>query len=117
MRKVVHCTKDPTEVTCKTCLKSLNKPDKRVRYRTHYAPGTKSARARGDVEPNPVCGRDDSDKFVQTFSHTMREVNCPICRRIMQRGRRKARKPRVKLRVPGRSTVFLVETSLSRSCR
>lgn len=95
MRKVVHYTEDPAEVTCKTCSKSLNKPDKpdrQIFYRTHYAPGSKDGRDRG-ITPVPVCGRDDSDKFTQTFTWRMLEMNCPACKRIMERGRRASRRP------------------------
>jgi hypothetical protein len=98
MRKTVFYTEDPDEVTCKTCLKSINKSDERVRHRTHYAPGSKGGRERG-VKPTPVCGRNDSDKFTETFSWTMRDVNCPTCHRIMAQGRRRTRVP--KFAAPG----------------
>lgn len=90
--KPVYFTERPVEVTCKTCIKSLNKPDVRIRYRTHYAPGSRNGRERG-VIPVPVCGRDDSEKFTQTFTYRMPEVNCPTCRRIMRKGHRSSRKP------------------------
>lgn len=92
MKKNVYYTENPEEVTCKTCLKSLNKPDERVRYRSHYAPGCWKGRER-KITPVPVCGRDDSDKFTQTFTYRMPEVNCPACKRIMKMGRRASRKP------------------------
>ncbi len=88
--KKVFCTEDPTEVTCKTCLKSLNKPDQRIRRRVHYAPCSKVS-----ATP-PVCGRNDSDSFQESFSWTMRDVTCPVCKRIMAGGRRSPRSPRVK---------------------
>ena len=88
-RKKCHYTEHPEEVTCKTCLRSMSKPEKRVRYRTHYAPGSRGRRSN-----NPVCGRDDSDKFEQTISWSMRGVNCPTCKLIMQKGRRRSRRPK-----------------------
>jgi len=30
----------------------------------------------------------------ETFSYTVRSVNCPVCERIISGGRRKARRPR-----------------------
>lgn len=92
--KEVFFTEDVHEVTCKRCLKSLNKPDKRVRYRAHYAPGSRNGRERG-ITPVSVCGRDDSDRFIQTFTWLMREMSCPACKRIMARGHRRSRKPRL----------------------
>lgn len=90
--KPVHHTEIIDEVTCKRCLASLNKPDERVRYRSHYAPGSWDGRNR-KITPAPVCGRDDSERFTQTFTYRMTEVNCPACRRIMTMGRRASRKP------------------------
>jgi hypothetical protein len=87
-KKTIHFTEDKDAVTCKTCLASINKPDKRVYRRCHYAPGSKTK------EPVPVCGRNDSGKFEESFSYTMRDVNCPACRRIMEQGRRRPRRPR-----------------------
>lgn len=87
-RKNCYYTESTNEVTCKTCLRSLNKPEKRVRYRTHYAPG-----CMGDSAPVPVCRRDDSEKFKQNYSHTMVDVNCPVCHRIMRKGARLPRRP------------------------
>ncbi|MGE3483322.1 MAG: hypothetical protein AB7L09_01150 [Nitrospira sp.] len=94
MRKRVYCTEIEEDVTCKSCLKSLNKPDQRVRHRTHYAPGSKDGRKRGII-PRPVCARNDSAKFTETFSWRLIEVNCPTCMRIMQRGRRRPRRTNV----------------------
>ena len=92
-RKNIYYTEDPDDVTCKSCRRSMDKPAERVRYRTHYAPGSKDGRKRG-ITPVPVCGRNDSDRFTETHSWRMAEVNCPACRRIMKMGRRASRKPR-----------------------
>jgi hypothetical protein len=94
--KELHYTEDPREVTCKTCLRSVNKPDVKVRRRAHYAPG---ARYRLE-ETNervvvPVCGRDDSDKFEESFIWDLSSgpLTCPACKRIMQKGQRRSRRP------------------------
>jgi hypothetical protein len=99
MKKTVFYTEDPEEVTCKRCLKVYNKLPEGVRRRMHYAPGSKCA-PRDELRERvvvPVCGRNDSDRFMESFSHSMREVNCPACRRIMERGRRRPRQPRSKV--------------------
>ena len=97
MKKNIYYTEDPDDVTCKTCIKSINKPDKRVYKRSHYAPGSKQP-TRGsevnEVVARPVCGRDDGARFEESFSYDMRTVNCPACKRVMARGRRRARAPR-----------------------
>jgi len=94
MKKVFY-TEDPHDVTCKRCLASINKLDVRVRRRVHYAPGSKGA-----AHQLPVCGRDDSVMFAEEFTWNLRKtISCPACRRIMQKGRRQTRPPR--LRVPG----------------
>jgi len=97
--KKVYYTEDPALVTCKTCIGSINKPAKRVYKRVHYMPGSK-------VAPSNyagVCGRDDSDRFEESYSYNMGNVTCPACRRTMKKGRRKPRRPRAtpKFRVPG----------------
>lgn len=89
MRKEIFYTEDPDEVTCKTCIRSINKPDKRTYRRIHYAPGT----ATGAARP-AVCGTEGDPKFDESQSHTMNAVTCPACRRIMYRGRRRSRTPR-----------------------
>lgn len=90
MKKKIHYTEDPDEVTCKTCLRSINKaPDDAKRVRRHYAPGSR------DGAKPPVCGRDDSEKFDERFEWTMQGVNCPACKRVMKMGRRAPRSPRV----------------------
>jgi len=96
--KKVYYTEDPALVTCKTCIGSINKPAVRLYKREHYAPG--SGLAPGSAVA--VCGRDDSHRFEETFSHSMRGVTCPACKRIMKKGRRSPRRPAaVKFRVPG----------------
>jgi len=101
-RKNIYFTEDRDEVTCKRCLATLNKPAERAYYRTHYAPGSKD---RSTSEW--VCGGVDGPRFVSTVSYTMRTVNCPRCKRVMERGRRQTRRPRTekpipyKFRVPG----------------
>ena len=94
MKKNVYYTEDPEDVTCKTCVKSINKPDKRVYKRTHYAPGSKMLPVNGEEVPEPRCGRNDSNRFEESFSYDMRHVTCPACKRIMTFGRRRARRPR-----------------------
>lgn len=96
-RKVIYYTEDSTDVTCKLCLRSMAKVDRGGKsVRTHYAPGSKCP-PKGDLARErvvrPICGRHDSDKFVETFSWTMREVNCPACKRVMRPGNRRPRKP------------------------
>jgi hypothetical protein len=98
MKKDIHYTEDPEEVTCKTCLRSINKPVKRVYKRTHYSPGARLA-IEDDVNERtvvPLCGRDDSKRFEETFSYNMGTVNCPACRRIMNKGKRRPRRPLAK---------------------
>lgn len=93
-RKEIHYTEDADEVTCKLCLRTMAKEARGGKsVRTHYAPGSRYGRERG-ITPIPVCGRNDSDKFMETFSWTMREVNCPACKRHMQPGQRRSRRPR-----------------------
>ena len=94
MRKNIYYTEDEDEVTCKSCIRSLAKPDKRIYRREHYAPGSMSLLANGKEVLDPVCGRNDSARFEETFSYNMRSVTCPACKRIMTRGRRRARRPR-----------------------
>jgi len=99
--KEVFYTEDVEEVTCKTCVKSINNPKKRIYKRAHYVPGSKQASRKSgvnEVVAIPVCGRDDSKRFEQSYFYTMTNVTCPACRRIMYGGRRR---PRVKARVPG----------------
>lgn len=95
MKKVFY-TEDPHDVTCKRCLASINKPGVRVRRRVHYAPSQRAAIERGE-RVVPVCGRDDSDRFEESFIWDLSSgpLTCPACRRTMQRGRRAARHPRL----------------------
>jgi len=90
--KAVFYTEDASEVTCKRCLASLNKPDVKVRRRVHYAPSQRLVIERGE-RPTPVCGRDDSEKFEEQFIWDLSSapMTCPSCRRMMQRGQRAAR--------------------------
>lgn len=97
MKKEVFYTEDAEEVTCKRCIKSINKLPNGVRRRVHYAPGCKNIVISDDVGERaivPVCKRDDRDRFKESFSHTMSAVNCPACKRIMAQGRRSPRSPR-----------------------
>jgi len=96
LRKEVFYTEDTEEVTCKKCLQFIDKPAYKNR-RKHYAPGSKIGVIRddaGQLVVTPVCGRDDSEKFEETYCHTMAGVNCPSCKRIMCRGRIASRRPR-----------------------
>lgn len=91
--KEVYYAEDPTQVTCKTCIGSINKPVQRIYKRVHYAPGSRvTDELAGQAEP--VCGRDDSVRFKETYSFNMRDVTCPACRRIMRKGHRQSRRPR-----------------------
>lgn len=91
-RKVCRFTSDPINVTCKTCLRSMAKPPVRKVIRRHYAPGSRDGR-----HARPVCEKSDPNKYKESFHYTMKEVNCPICMRIMQRGRHKRRRPQREL--------------------
>lgn len=88
-RKICHFTRSVTEVTCKTCLRSLNAVLPRKTNRRHYAPGSFGGRT-----SSPVCGKSDPVRYRETFSPSMIGVNCPVCMRTMQKGRRRARTPR-----------------------
>lgn len=88
-RKVCRFTADPIEVTCKTCVRSLNAPKERKDFRHHYAPGSFGGRP-----ASPVCQKSDPNKYRETFQHSMKKVSCPICIRVMQKGRRRSRPPR-----------------------
>lgn len=92
MKKEVFYTEDPDEVTCKTCLKIINKPQDRELRRTHYAPGSRGL-PKGGQGVRPVCGRNDSDKFTETFAWRMADVNCPACKKVMAKGKRRSRSP------------------------
>lgn len=87
-RKVCRYTTDPVDVTCKTCLRSLNAPKVRKVLRRHYAPGSAGGRP-----AQPVCKKSNPHKYREEFLHTMKDVNCPICCRIMQKGKRRSRAP------------------------
>lgn len=88
-RKICRFTRNILDVTCKTCLRSLNAPKVRRTLRRHYAPGSYGGRITA-----PVCGKNDSAKYREVLHHTMRGVTCATCIRIMQRGRRLPRTPR-----------------------
>jgi len=92
-RKEIFYTEDLDEVTCKSCLRSANKLPDGVKRRTHYAPGSRY----GKNQAAPVCSRDDSGKFDESYVWDLRNspsITCPACKRIMERGRRAPRRPR-----------------------
>jgi ribosomal protein S27E len=85
-RKKCRFTKESIEVTCKTCVRTLAAPKVKRVLRKHYAPGSFGGRS-----AEPVCRKSDPNKYKETFHHSMKDVNCPICVSIMKKGQRRSR--------------------------